>query len=783
MPALRSLSRVPLLSSAVTVTFAVATAILAIVFSLVWHILVRQMPFADAERLVFVWNRYGATAPHSSALSPPDYNDYRNARSFEGAAVWKPSNVNLTEGEPRRLNASKVTPDFFRVLGVAPAIGRGFVAGENDSVILSDAAWRTYFGAREDITRSTILLDGVATRVAGVMPRGFAFPDRVADVWIPLTFTESDFADDNRGNESLVMIARLRRNVSVQQAQAEIDVINRSVFHRLPERVPFLEQSRWHVEVFPLRDDLVRRARGALLVLLGAALLVTLLAAANVMGLFLARTVARQRELAVRAALGARRRDIVVTLTIEVLMLAIAGVALGLLLARAVLPHVALEGLPRANEVRIDLAVAAIAAGTVLASAALIGFGIAAWASARGGPLSERASTGSVSATRLRATLVVAQMAIAVTLLTAGAMLAASYKRLRSVELGFDPQNVLTFAVELPKTTYPEPPQRRAFFMELQRRLAALPAVASASSVSDLPFSSSDWTATFHIEGYDPSAQTPSAHIRVIAPGYTTTMKLPLLQGRAFTEADREGAPLVALIDEAAAQRYFPNQNPLGRRVVWNDKPLEIIGVVGATRTSLADDAEPHVYFSLLQRHERMMYVVVRTRTASAGLASDVRAIVRSLDPAQPVYAVETMDGYLDDAIAQPRLRAAVVVASATVAMLLALTGLYALLAYVVATRTREVGIRIALGATPSQVARFVARWSLRVTATGVVIGLAGAVAMTRFMRALLFGVDPLDPATYLVVVATFAAVALAAGAVPAIRASRIDPAVALRQE
>lgn len=781
MPTLRSLSRVPLLSSAVAITFAVATSILAIVLALVWHILVRQMPFADAQQLVFVWNRYGATEAQSSWLSAPDYNDYRHARAFSSAAAWTPSGVNLTEKDPQRLSAARVTPNFFDVLGVQPAIGRSFTAGEQGAVILSDHAWRTLFGARRNL--DAIQLNGATVRVAGVMPRSFAYPDRDTDIWLPLNLTEADFADANRGDEHFVMIARLRDGVSVQQAQAEIDVISRSVFLRVPDRVPFLRETKWHVEAFPLRDDLVRRARGPLLVLLGAALLVTLLAAANVMGLFLARTVARQRELAVRAALGARRRHVIVALTIEVLVLAAIGVTLGLIMARLALPHVTLEGLPRAEEVRIDFAVAAIASVFVLLAAAIIGLGVAAWVSSRSGPLGERAATANLSATRLRATLVAAQVAIAVTLLTAGAMLVGSYKRLRSVELGFDPNHVLTFAVELPRAKYPEFPLRRAFFLELQQRLAALPGVSSASFVSNLPFAKTDWTATFNIDGYDPNATMPHAHIRVIAPDYARTMKLPVLQGRAFTEADRDGAPRVALIDDAAAKRYFPSRSAVGRRVLWNDQPLEIVGVLGSTRTSLADGAEPHLYLPLLQSNERAMYGVVRTIGANAHLANDLRALVRSLDSAQPIYAVQPMDVYLDDAIAQPRLRAAVVAASAVVAIALALLGLYALLAYIVATRTREVGLRIALGATPAQVMRFVARWSLRITAAGIAFGLAGAVAMTRSMRAMLFGVDPLDPATYVLVMAAFLAVALAAGAVPALRAARIDPAVALRQE
>ncbi|HEV7241671.1 MAG TPA: ADOP family duplicated permease [Thermoanaerobaculia bacterium] len=766
MPALRSLSRVPLVSSAVTLTFAVATAILAIVFALVWHILVRQLPYPDAERLVFVWNRYGATEAQSSQLSPPDFNDYRHARSFAGAAAYTPASVNLTEGEPRRLSATKVTSGFFDTLGVsAPRL-------DEHSIILSDAAWRTHFGARRDLVGNTILLDGVARRVAAVMPASFAFPDHSTEAWIPLELTEEDFADANRGNENLLMIARMRKGVTVAQAQAEIDVINRAVFHRVPDRVAFLTESKWHVALFPLRDDLVRRARPALLLLMGAALLVALLAAANVTSLFLARTVARQRELAVRSALGASVGHLLRVVAFEALLLASVGIVVGLFVARITLPFIVLQGLPRAHEVRIDAAIVIGTAAFVLFAATIIGFGVAAW--------SRRAAS---SATRLRAILVGTQVAIAVTLLVSGAMLFQTYQRLRGVELGFDPRNVLTFAVELPRSKY-KMPQRQVFFSELQTRLKALPGVVDASAVSDLPFSPNDWTATFHVEGVDHRGKVPSAHVRVVLPEYARAMRIPVLRGRFFTTADREGALRVCLIDDEAARRYWPGQNPVGKRVQWGETMREVVGVVGSVRTtSLADDAEPHLYLPLLQRHEWMLYGVVRTNGDAQRIANDVRTIVRSLDPAQPVFAVQSMDAYLDVAIMQPRLRAVVVAASAIVAILLALTGLYALLAYVVTTRTREVGLRIALGATPAHVMRFVVRWALRITAAGIVAGLAGALVMTRAMRAMLFGIDPLDPATYVLVALAFALVAIVAAAIPAARAARIDPAVALRQE
>jgi predicted permease len=783
MLTIRQLLRAPLLSTAVTITFTVTTAILAIVIALVWNILLRQLPFPDAERLVFVWNRYGADPQKvfSSAMSAPDFNDSRNARAFESITAIDTASASLLAGEPVRVSLARVTPDFFRVFGVPPILGAPFGPEEEDAAVLSESLWRARFGARPDIVGDAIVLNGRARRVAGVMPAQFAFPRRETEVWMPLHFTAADFADANRGNENLTVVARLARGVTIRQAQAEVDVINKSVFHRVPDRVPYLQESRWHVALFGLRDDIVGRAKPPLWMLLAAALLVAVLAAANVMGLFLARTVARRKELAVRQALGAGRWNIARSLAGEVVMLAAAGVVLGLIAARVAMPRITLHGLPRVEEVRIDWAVASITALLILGSAAIIGYTIALWASRNQESLAERSSTGSVPATRIRAILVAVQVAIAVTLLTSGAMLLETYRRLRGVELGFDPQHLITFAVELPRSKYESSPQRQAFFSALQERLAALPGVQSVSAVSDLPFSPSDWTGTFDIDGYT-AKETPAAHVRVILPEYTTAMRIPVLRGRAFTEADRAGTTLVALVDEAAAKKYWPNQDPIGKRVQWGTTWREVVGVIGSVRTSsLIDDAQPHLYMPLLQRNEWMLYGVMRTAGDADRIASDVRAIVRQLDPGQPIYAVRTMEEYLDDAIAQPRLRATVVAGSAVVAILLAVTGLYALLAYIVATRTREVGLRIALGATPAMMVRFIGRWALRVTAAGIIAGLVGAMVMTRSMRALLFGIDALDPATYAVVIATFTLVAVAAGALPALRAARIDPAVALK--
>lgn len=781
----RSLLRAPLLSAAVILTFAAVTAIVATNFALVWHILIRQLPFVEGERLVFVWNRYGDDMAERFAMSPPDFADRRHAQSFESAAAWLSVNVNLTDGNPERLRGARVTDDFFRVLRVAPALGRPFGPGEEDAVLLSDGVWRRLFGARSDVVGKTVHLEGRAMRVAGVMPRGFVVPPSEIDIWLPLQFTPADLSDENRGNENLVMIARLRRGVTPARAQAEMDVITAAVRNRVPSRTAFLNETRWHVAVFSMRDDLVRRYRGALWLLFGASMLVLLLGAANVAGLFVARTAARQKELGVRVALGADRWIIAREITREVVALVFAGAVLGLFIAYAVTPLAANAGLPRAHEVRVGVEVAAFAIAIALTTAIIIGLLISAWASiARHSQLATRNFVGAPETTRLRSALVAAQVALAVMLLASGTLLLESYRRLRGVEIGFRPDGLLTFRVALPREAYPEIPRRHAFFTQMQERIAALPGVVSASATSDLPFSENDWTATFNVPGRDPALGKPLAHWRVVQPRYFETMRIPLREGRALDARDRDGAQLVCMIDETAARRYWPGESAIGKRLDFGARPMTIVGVAGSVRHgSLSDEAEPHVYMPLLQRHERELYGIVRVTGDPLRVAGDVRAIVASLDRAQPVFGVMTMNEYLDRAVAQPRLRAALVAIFAAVGVLLAVVGLAALLAYIVTSRTRELGVRIALGATRSEIAALVSRWSLRVTIIGAAIGVVGALLMARWMRSLLFGVDALQLRICFAAALLLAIVALLTGIAPALRASRIDPARALRQE
>jgi predicted permease len=463
----------------------------------------------------------------------------------------------------------------------------------------------------------------------------------------------------------------------------------------------------------------------------------------------------------------------------------------GLALARLAIPFIAATGLPRAEEVRVDGIVIAF---TILA-VAIVTAVIAAIISAYGArPVSlmanDRGSTGTPRAARMRALLVGTQVAIAVMLLAGGALLVESYRRLRGVEAGFNPSNVLTFRIALPNAKYPEARQRRAFFDELQQNLAATPGVVAMSAISELPLSSDDWTATFNIDGYARSQGQPSGHIRIIMPGYASVMRIPLLRGRMFDARDTADAPKVVVIDEMMARRYWPNQDPLGKRMTFSDDLSkatwrEVVGVIGAVHhASLDVPAEPHLYLPTGQASSfTQLYGVLRTRGDAERVAADLRGVVRSLDPSQPVFAIRTMEQYLDDATSQPRLRATILALFAGIGVLLALLGLYALLSYISIARTREIGLRMALGATQPEIVRFITVWAVRITGFGVIAGLAGAVAMMRSMRAMLFGVEQLQFPALAAVAAGFLFVALLASAAPALRAARVDPAVALRHD
>jgi len=791
MTMVRSLARVPAFSATVIITFAIATAVVAATFALVWHIVVDAPPYAEPDRLRRVYGHYGAETPQHSSVSPPDFADRRNARSFESAAVWMPSGVNLTDGDPERLMSARVSPGFFDVLGVRNRFTSGSPGTAKETVVLSERVWRRRFGARTDLVGTAIRLNGVPHTVTGIAPERFSFPDRDIDAWIPLELTATTFADDQRGNEYLHMIARLKRGVSAQQAQAEMEIITASVLNRVPDRTQFLQETKWGVDVVSLRDDLVGRHGSALLLLFGAAVLVLLLVTANVAGLFVARTIARQKEIAVRAALGAARPEIARALAAEVGTLALLGMLAGLALARLAIPFIAATGLPRAEEVRVDGIVIAF---TILA-VAIVTAVIAAIISAYGArPVSlmanDRGGTGTPRAARLRALLVGTQVAIAVMLLAGGVLLVESYRRLRGVEAGFDPSNVLTFRIALPNAKYPEARQRRAFFDELQQKLTTTPGVVAMSAISELPLSSDDWTATFNIDGYARSLGLPSGHIRIIMPGYTNVMRIPLLRGRMFDARDSADAPKVVVIDEMMARRYWPNQDPIGKRMTFSDDLSkatwrEVVGVIGAVHhASLDVAAEPHLYLPAGQSSSFTgLYGVLRTRGNAERVAADLRSVVRSIDPIQPVFAIRTMEQYLDDATSQPRLRATILALFAGIGVLLALLGLYALLSYISIARTREIGLRMALGATQPEIVRFITVWAARITGFGVIAGLAGALAMMRSMRAMLFGVEQLQFQALAAVALGFIVVAMLASALPALRAARVDPAVALRHD
>lgn len=792
MKVLRSLSRARGFSLAVIVSFAIAAAVVGATFALVWHVLIRPLPYPDSERLLLVRGQYGVETVQTTFVAPPDFADRREAESFESAAAWMSSNVNLTEGTPEVLSAARVSESFFDVLGVRDRFLLGGPAADLRSVTLSESLWRERFGARADVVGAAVRINGVSYTVAGVAPRRFAFPEAGTDLWIPLELTPEDFSDERRGNEYLEMIARLRPGVSIETAEAEMDVITAAVVEKVPGRKPFLVETQWRIDLESLHEVTTGEHRKAILLLFGGALLVMLLVAANVTGLTIARTISRQKELAVRRALGAGRGRISGALLLELELLAVTGAAAGLLVAQMVVPRLAASGLPRAEEIGLGAAVVAIVMAVSVVVAGAIGAVVAAYAW-RSSLLQQGTRSGSATrpASRLRAALVCAQVAIAVTLLATCALLVESYRRIREVDPGFRSDHVMTFRVALPVSAYPEPQARRAFFDELQRRIEGLPGVVAASAISNLPLSGDDWTGTFHREGFAdfPGSPLPAAHWRIIQPGYDQVLQIPLLSGRMFDGRDYDGAARVVVIDERTAERYWPGEDAVGKRISLRDprdRPewREVVGVVGSVRhQTLQTPAEPHLYLPASQTRFDQLYGIVRTSGDPAALAEGVRSAVRSIDPLQPVFDAGTMRSYVDRSVEQPKHRATILTTFAAISLLEALLGLYALLTYVVLARTREVGVRMALGARGAEVVRMFLRWGLSITSAGIALGIAGAIAVTRSMRTLLYGVEGVEVPALAAVAAAFLLTAILASAPPIWRAARTDPAEALRSD
>jgi putative ABC transport system permease protein len=795
----RMLMKSPGFTLIAVLTLALGIGANTALFSVINGVLLRPLAYHDPDRLV--WLGHKAAKPNqASAISPPTFVDYRNqCQSFENlTALMYGTGFNLTgDGEPERLQGRRVSANFFDTLGVAPALGRGFLAEEdaperNRVVVLSHGLWQRRFGADQDIVGKALRLDGQSFTVVGIMPAAFRW--QTDELWTPLALGPEIFTPRGRGSEFLQAIARLKPQVTLQQAQAEVSGVAAQIVRQNPKAYP--TGSDFIAQVKSLHEDVVSDVRLTLLVLFGAVCFVLLIACSNVANLLLARASARRKEIAVRASLGASRFRLIRQMLTESLSLALLSGLGGLLLARLgidLLLALNPANLPRLQEIAVDARALGFLLGLALLALLLCGLAPALQASKT--DLQETLKEGDRGASagrqRTRSLIVVAEVAMSLVLLAGAGLMIRSFLRLTHVDPGFAPDHVLTAHVGLPASKYPEPPQRRAFFQQTLERIRALPGVISAGAVDVLPLGGGVRSATFAIEGRatGPNEAPPHSDIRTIAPGYFQTMKIPLLKGRDFTEQDNADGRNVAMIDETLARLYWPGEDPIGKRLNlrfadnltgWR----EIVGVVESVKHKGLDaEYKGQIFYPLAQGGTSGMYLVARTTADPLSLVSAVRGAIRTVDPERPVYRVRTMEQIVADAVAQPRLTMLLLGAFAVLALVLAAVGIYGVLSYAVTQRTHEIGIRMALGARQRDVLKLVVKHGMLLTLLGALLGLIASFALTRFMQTLLFGISPNDPLTFIAVAFLLAGVALIACYIPARRATKVDPLTSLRHE
>jgi putative ABC transport system permease protein len=769
------------------------------IFSVVNSVLLRPLPYRDPQRLIMVWeNHQQRGGAEHEWTAPADFRDFRDqAQSFEHVAAlvgWGPT---LTgQDQPEDLQGAAVSHDTFAMLGVEPALGRSFrpdedQAGAERVAVLSHNLWQRRFGSDPAIVGKNLTLGGESYTVIGVMPRGFSFPIlKDTEIWRPITPALAAIPGCGRGCVILRVIAKLNPGVTLEAARAEMTALTSRLAEQYPE-----SNKAVGAALVPLHEQLVGDVRPAMLVLLGAVGLVLLIACANVANLLLARAAAREKEVAIRAALGASRARLIRQHLTESLVLAMTGGAVGLLLAFWIvdlLVSFAPKGTPRLDEIAIDPIVLAFTCGVALLTGLVFGLAPALLSSRTNfnSALKEggRDTSASSRGARVRSALVVSEVALALMLLVGAALLIKSFVNLQRVAPGFNPKDVVRVDVALPRTRYPERNQSATFYKQLLDRIAALPGVQSAGAVSNLPLSGGGTDSDFGIEGRAPAepGQNPVAWYSSVTPGYFRAMGIRLLRGRVFSEADNADAPKTVLISETMARRYFPDEDPLGKRLVFGggSDPREIVGVISDVKFfGLNLDARPSMYFPHAQNPAGGMSLVVRTQGDLLTLAAAIRGQVSALDRDLAVSNVMTMEQLVGVSLAEPRFTLLLLGAFAAVAMLLSAIGVYGVVSYSVTQRSHEIGVRMALGAQMSDVLKLVVGQGMTLVLGGVGLGLIAAFALSRVMESLLFGVSATDFTTFAATSVVLAGVALAACFIPARRAIRVDPMVALRYE
>jgi predicted permease len=805
--AFRTLIKAPAFTVVAVMTLALAIGANTAVLSLVNALLIRPLPYRSPNQLVLLWEQFPAQGLDRMPVSAPEYLDYeKQTTDFEKIAAFFYAAYNLTTGDlPERVQGAVVSPSLFPLLGVAPIKGRVFTAeefgeGHDDVVVISARLWKRRFNSDPTLVGNKISLNGRSAAVVGIMPEQFDFPLPLfnvqgsqfagrADIWQPIVFTKEDL--EARYFRRYGIIARLRSGMPLARAQAEIDMVTANFKREHPDNYP--TSTPFGAKLYSLQEQVVGGMRTPLWILLGAVSLVLLIACANLATMLLARASAREREIAIRIALGATFRRLLQQLLTESVLLSVLGGTAGVLLAIWVLGLVRVLGaqtVPRLREVNIDPRVLLVTLAVSVGTGLLFGL-VPALASSKP-ELTEalkeggRSSTTGVRRNRLRNSLIVAETALALILLIGAGLLMKSFARLQSVHPGFNPHNVLTAEVSLPRVKYPPGKPLLNFYAEAERRIKSLPGVQHAAFTVVLPLSGSNTDTSFIIEGQDAkmSGAFPDEEIRDITPDYFRVLQTPLLKGRFFNDGDGPDSPEVVIVNEAFAKKYFPNEEALGKRISRDDenpKWAMIVGVVGNVRHRGLDmEAKPEFYLPHAQGPDRDMVLAVRSSQDSRTLAASIRNELRRLDPDIPLSNVRTLDEVVADSVAPRRLSVVLLSAFSGVALLLASVGMYGVISFLVVQRTHEIGVRMALGAQRADVLKMVIGHAGKLLFFGAAIGFPAAFLSSLSLRTLLYQVNPFDLPIFAAVTGALAVVGLLASYIPAVRATRADPMIAL---
>jgi len=796
--AVRILARAPGLTALAVVSLALGIGANGAIFSVVQAVLLNPVSVAQPDRLLFVWEqnfREGYRFP----ASPPDFIDWRSQNStFEQMAAMLSGQINLTGTEqPERVAAEWVSANFFQVIGVRPSAGRTFLPGEERAsgtrvAVLSYGLWQRRFGGDPNLIGKTIAVDGENTAVVGIMPRGFHFLN--AELWRPLVF-EPGWVK-SRGSHFLLAIARLRPGVSLERARGDMDVIASRLASQYPDT-----NTGQGIQLTPVPEQLVQDVRPALLILLGSVALVLLIACANVANLLLTRASGRRREVAIRTALGAGRWRMIRQLLTESVLLALLAAVAGLVVATwavdALVKLIPSNYVP--NQQNIGINVPVLAFTLVLSILTGVVFGLAPVVTSLKLDLTEslkegvRGATAGLARRRLQHTLVVSEIALSLILLIGSGLLAKSFLRLAKSDPGFQAENILTMELLLPPARYAKPQQQRTLYRGILERARNLPGVVAGGLISSLPLEGQSEYDSFSIEGRpDPAVlqDFPIANKRNATPDYFRVMRIPLRKGHLFTDTDTQSSPPVVVIDEATAKQYWPHEDPIGKRIAYFNIEgkrggwVTIVGIVGSVKQGgMAESTSRSVYLPFWQEAGGEITIAVRSSRPSEKLTSAVTGEIRAVDPDLPVSKIRTMEDVVSGSVWRPRFAAQLLGIFALLALILAVVGTYGVMAYAVTQRTQEIGVRMALGAKQADMLRLVLVQAAKLTLAGVSVGLAGAFALTRVLSGLLYEVRASDPFIFTVASVALALVALIASCVPARRAARIDPLLALRYE